>query len=540
MKSINGNVMLRAMLVSALLISLTLFKVLPLFLFVIALLPMGWYHFMYLEPKARTGELTSIEIDSVYYYGFLVTILALAVSALTLGIHGMGDDSVLLVGAQFGLGLIATGYAVAARMHLLTVSTNFDADNSDKVLDAYVLRTRELISNMELASTSFMTFAKTLQENSNSAAADAQRRLESVVTESTKGFGAGVESTLNVAKQSIEELRALVNDAAFGSERQELKKSVQGSLAAVAKLNIALEQMATLSGTSASAASDLTASFSQINERAGLMAERFDGLTNDNGTLVLFQQRLHSSAERIGQSVGEFELAAQELVKIADGAEQVGQQLSALKSAVGGTVKSMQPLGPASERIVSIAGSFGAVDTSLQAITQTSGALGDDLNRMAAAFGAVLPMLEQFGKVAEIPSINLEPMIAHIEQLEQLAAALAPVAISMTSVSDVLGAHMEQIKGTAEANELLRKSISDTVAATPALQARLAEIPRSLDSIEQAMAKTSSSLTTAADSFDRTATEATRAISHVGEKLGDLAGFIIEKTQDRIRSKDER
>lgn len=40
--------------------------------------------------------------------------------------------------------------------------------------------------------------------------------------------------------------------------------------------------------------------------------------------------------ERIGQSVGEFELAAQELVKIADGAEQVGQQLSALKSAVGG------------------------------------------------------------------------------------------------------------------------------------------------------------------------------------------------------------
>jgi uncharacterized phage infection (PIP) family protein YhgE len=270
------------------------------------------------------------------------------------------------------------------------------------------------------------------------------------------------------------------------------------------------------------------------------MAERLDGLTNDNGTLVLFQQRLHSSAERIGQSVGEFGLAAQELVKIADGAEQVGQQLSALKSAVGGTVKSMQPLGPASERIASIAGSFGTVDASLQAITKTSGALGDDLNRMAAAFGAVLPMLEQFGKVAEIPSINLEPMIAHIEQLEQLAATLAPVAISMNSVSDVLGAHMEQIKGTAEANELLRKSISDTVAATPALQARLAEIPGSLDSIQQAMAKTSNSLTTAADSFDRTATEATRAISHVGEKLGDLAGFIIEKTQDRIRSKDER
>lgn len=540
MRNSNGNVMLRAMLVSALLISLTLFKVLPLVLFVIALLPMGWYHFMYLEPKARTGELTSIEIDSVYYYGFLVTILALAVSALTLGIHGIGDDSMLLVGAQFGLGLIATGYAVAARMHLLTVLTNFDAGDSDKVLDAYVVRSRELISNMELASTSFMSFAQTLQENSNSAAADAQRRLERVVTETTKGFGAGVESTLNAAKESIEELRELVNDAAFGSERQELKKSVQGSLAAVTKLNIALEQMATLSGTSASAASDLTASFSQINERAGLMAERLDGLTNDTGTLVLFQQRLHSSAERIGQSVGEFELAAQELGKIADGAEQVGQQLSALKSAVGGTVKSMQPLGPASERIASIAGSFGAVDTSLQAITQTSGALGDDLNRMAAALGAVLPMLEQFGKVAGTSTLNVEPMIAHIQQLEQLAVALAPVTRSMTSVSDVLGTHMEQLKRTAEANELLRKSISDTVAATPALQARLGEIPGSLDSIEQAMAKTSNSLTTAADSFDRTATEAARAISHVGEKLSDLAGFIIEKTQDRIRSKDDR
>lgn len=538
MKNSSGAVMLRAMSLSGALILLTLFKFLPLVLFIIALLPMAWYHFLFLTPKARSGELTSVEIDSVYYYGFLVTILALAASALTLAIHGVGGDTMLLVGAQFGLGLIATGYAVAARMHLLTVSTNFEAGDTDKVVDAYVLRSRELISNMELASTSFLSFASSLQEQSASAAADSQRRLESLVTESAKGFGAGVESTLSEAKRSIEELRVLLNDAAFGSERQELKKSVQGSLTAVTKLNVALEEMAVLSGTSATAASEMTTSFTQMNERAGLMAERLDGLTNDNGTLVLFQQRLNASSERIAQSAAEFELASKELSKVAEGADQAGQELTALKSAVGGAVKSLQPLGPASERVAAIAGSFSEVDMSLQAITQTSGSLGSDLNRMAAALGAVLPLLEQFGKVGESSMPNLESMTAHVGQLEQLAGALAPVAKSMTGMSDVLSKHMEQLKQTADANEHLRQSISDTVNATPALQARLAEIPGSLVSIERTMAETSSGLKSAVEAFNATATQATDAVKEVGNSLSGVAGFIIEQTQDRLRPKD--
>jgi hypothetical protein len=42
--------------------------------------PLIWYHLGYLVPRARKG-LTQAAIDSVYYFGFVLTLSALALSA---------------------------------------------------------------------------------------------------------------------------------------------------------------------------------------------------------------------------------------------------------------------------------------------------------------------------------------------------------------------------------------------------------------------------------------------------------------------------
>src|SRR4051812_10893948 len=49
---------------------------------VLALAPLVYYHLFYLLPRAKQG-LSQGAIDSVYYFGFLITVAALGVSAIS-------------------------------------------------------------------------------------------------------------------------------------------------------------------------------------------------------------------------------------------------------------------------------------------------------------------------------------------------------------------------------------------------------------------------------------------------------------------------
>ncbi len=79
------------------------------------LAPIVLYHIILFSKS----NLSSTEVDSIYYFGFLVTVVTLVVTALSIGLEqGRLDINSVLV--KFALGLIATGYALFARLHLLT------------------------------------------------------------------------------------------------------------------------------------------------------------------------------------------------------------------------------------------------------------------------------------------------------------------------------------------------------------------------------------------------------------------------------------
>jgi len=545
MKLNAGWVMLRAIALSAvILVGLTVLKVNPFITFVAALAPLVLYHLMYLWPRAKAGELSSVEIDSIYYYGFLLTIIALATSALTVVTRGVAD-SLPIVGAQFGLGLLATGYAVAARIHLLLVARSLDATDEDSVVEAYVNRSRELISSIELASSSFETYALSLQERVAAASEASQARSETMLAEAARTFAQGIAATLDEAKASVSEIRVLLNDAAFASERSELKKSVQGSVAAVTKLNVALEQLASLASTSAVAAGDLTGAFTQINERAGLMTERLDALATENGTLAFFQQRLHQGAEQVVESLGELKLVGNQLGTVSASAADLVAELSALKSAAAGTGKSLQPLAGAAERIGEIVASLEAADGALSAMQATGTATAAELERMQAAVDALLPLLEQFGEIGDRSGPTLRSVSDNVEQLELLTAALIPAAKSMSSASEVLAKHTEQIKATAAANDQLLASIGEAARTAPQLQASLSSIPNSLQRIDQSLSETSAKLSesaialetavsSAGASLKETAANSVGHVRQLEEGLAGVATFIIKKTHERL------
>jgi predicted nucleic acid-binding Zn-ribbon protein len=103
------------------------------------LLPLMIYHTTLI--KARL--LSSTEIDSIYYFGFLVTIITLVTTAISIGVADKKEElNLQWVLLQFALGLIATGYALFARLHLLAISTtSIEAD--------MVSSTEKLAKNIE-------------------------------------------------------------------------------------------------------------------------------------------------------------------------------------------------------------------------------------------------------------------------------------------------------------------------------------------------------------------------------------------------------
>jgi DNA repair ATPase RecN len=542
-----GWVMLRAIALSGIiLVGLTVINVNPFVTFVLALLPLVAYHLLFLLPRARAGELTSIEIDSIYYYGFLLTIVALATSALTIVLRGV-QNSLPIVGAQFGLGLLATGYAVAARIHLLMVSRTVEITDEGSVIEAYVSRSRDLISSIELASSSFDSYARSLQDRAIAAAEASQARSEAMLSEAAKTFRLGIAAALEEASASITEIRELLNDAAFKAERAELQKSVQGSVAAVTKLNVALEQMASVSGASAQSAGELSGALDSVVQRAGLMSERLDHLTADDGALSSFDDRLRSSVQRISESVAELQLTSGQFSSMAASASELTGELSSLKTASSGVAKSLQPLGPAVERIERVVQSLESADGALSSMETNSTSTAAALEGMQSSLSALLPLLNQFSDVGQRATPTLESMSNHVAQLEELAAALSPVAISMKDIADVLGGHVEQLRQTASANDQLVASIGRTVEIAPELGGAVASIPASLRSVQEAMEKTSASMASSADqlenavgrtsvSLNETAATSADYLRQVAESLSGLASFIIERTNERIRT----
>lgn len=88
--------------------------------FFFVLSPILWYWLKLARKQDKGDGLSDTEIDSVYYLGFLITIITLAVTILYIGL----DDGILKhthkIISQFGCGLLATGLALFARLHLLS------------------------------------------------------------------------------------------------------------------------------------------------------------------------------------------------------------------------------------------------------------------------------------------------------------------------------------------------------------------------------------------------------------------------------------
>ena len=160
--------------------------------FATGIIPLVIYHVI----LWRKHLLSPTEVDSIYYFGFLITVITLVSTALSIGLSE-GTIDLRWILFQFGLGLVATGYALFARLQLLAKST-VTADTD--IVDA----TERLAKSVEMVAGKFDTAGFQVDafvERTERRLAELEQRTQTTFTDSEEKFKKELnEATLSFNK----------------------------------------------------------------------------------------------------------------------------------------------------------------------------------------------------------------------------------------------------------------------------------------------------------------------------------------------------
>ncbi len=153
-------------------------------------IPLAVYHII----LSRGSLLNQAEIDSIYYFGFLVTVVTLVSTAISIGLADQ-LPKIQWILLQFGLGLIATGYALFARISLMTKSSSLvemDVVESTKKLVGSI---SEVSGEFDRAGHEVTAFVELLNE-----------RLDRLVKNQEERLLQSVEFAIEAHRKSVNEL----------------------------------------------------------------------------------------------------------------------------------------------------------------------------------------------------------------------------------------------------------------------------------------------------------------------------------------------
>lgn len=503
--------------------------------------PLVYYHLGYLAPRAKKG-LSQTAIDSVYYFGFLVTIAALGVSAVSLAVSGgkMPLDSIAF---QFGLGLLATGYAVLARMHLTSVSTWVDEASPEAVLDRYVQRSRELVTNVELASTQFVELSNNLMLKSQEVAEMARISTERSMKDVARVFDEELRGTLASARAGLTEIRGLMNETAFAEEREVLIRGVKQTVNTVTTLNKALEYFAQRSGEAARQSQDLTASSAALNDTLTSFHTNLTAIAGNDGPMLATAKSLSEAQAVVAGSTHAMGGALEELSEMAGTVSGIGITFKNIKTLTNKANEQLEALVNSSERLD---GATRHIARSAEAST----ALADGLDRTSAA----LPALQQRAEALDERLAGLGQTVNAVEQglqglprpagdvlnlslaLKEALKSVADVLATITADAKALAGHSTQHAQSLEHANRVTTDVGALRTTTESVQGLLVSLSSTVERLNTSLNASAGSLKSAVDtataSLESDIKRSADTARLFGERLTDVAQIIIDRTRD--------
>lgn len=388
---------------------------LPFFLGVAAVIPLVVYHLAYLAPRAP--GLKPAEVDSVYYLGFLITVAALAAAALQIATAGQTDVAPVL--RKFAAGLLATGYAVIARLHLQSVARSEPLENPEQILDSYVSRSGLLLDNLEIAILRLGNLSEKAIAETERVVSTSQSLLDKRAKGTIEEVDRALRTCLEGAVESVGGMRLLITDPSFSAERQAFASSLRDGIAASRALKTALEKLVDDVGSTGdsfdrgrAALDSLTGSSEVLNAQLGKMLGEYGALASTASDMTSASEASQRAAEsaRIasagvaelvaklassGAALGELELSAAgagatvgELStvynRLSAAAEQLADVLKASENLASGLDRIGYQLPELVPKIQTIGQEFDALH---RALTSTASSLEADVHRSKQAVG---------------------------------------------------------------------------------------------------------------------------------------------------------
>lgn len=356
------------------------FPNLPAWFGITAVLPLIVYHVAYLWPRAKS--LRPAEVDSVYYLGFLITVAALAAAAFQ--VAGAGQADVTPVLKKFGAGLLATGYAVIARLHLQSVAKNDSPGSPEQVLETYLNRSGLLLDNLEVAILRIGTLAESAITETEKVANRSHDLLEKRANGTIENCESALRRTLNAVAESIQGIRALLTNTSFLAEREAFAATLRDSI---------------------EVARNLKASLEALTSSVGLGGEVFG--------------RVHTAMDSLAGSTEEVNT---HLAKLFDEEGEIAQATTQMKFASEASQRAAESAKAAAVGIADLAIKVGASGSAIEKLELTAGASANHLDSLSAACGRLRASV---GQLADALNAS-ERFSAGLDQLGQQLPELLP------------------------------------------------------------------------------------------------------------------
>lgn len=293
----------------------------PKYLFSIGMTPLLFYHFT-LKRKAKDG-LSQATIDSVYYFGFLVTIATLVAAIFSFVLKWCVEPTQVTtdqIAFQFGLGLLATGYALFARLHLIGISHRSEEVDPILLAEQYAEKVRDVTNRIALSAVGFETFSNTIMNKNRQIVETSAVTLQQISSEAAKALSSELTTTLGDARKSIDQFSQAIHAASLVTDLENLR-----------------QQMRSLSSSMTNAGTRLKS----LEQSLGLVDGRFNDLSRNSENLLRVLEGLVAKLAGIPPMEQGFIQLRDALEDLCAKVVSVEQQLSVVTNGIAESSESM-------------------------------------------------------------------------------------------------------------------------------------------------------------------------------------------------------
>ena len=257
-------------------------------------LPLAFYHAM----LSRENVLSPAEVDSIYYFGFLVTVITLVTTAISIALDSKKPDMQWIL-LQFGLGLVATGYALFARLLLMTRAASEVEMDVVEASQKLVASVTEVSNKFNLAGHEAAAFVDKFKDTVNEIISTGQNRFEKSLEQSLTTYTRTIEESSQNALIRCDQSIATATDTfaiAISKVMEEMVR-IQTEAEAIS-FTLAAEKMKTFSEEIESSLQALT---DKTHEASSASAAGISELASTTRKVQKLAMDIAGKLEKLGQ-----------------------------------------------------------------------------------------------------------------------------------------------------------------------------------------------------------------------------------------------